>query len=26
MDTLVNVMHGFGIALLPVNILYCFIG
>src|ERR1700745_1698176 len=26
METLVNVMHGFGIALLPVNILYCFIG
>src|SRR6201746_2520068 len=26
MQTLVNVMHGFGIALLPVNILYCFIG
>src|ERR1700750_1853516 len=26
MDTLVNVMHGFGIALLPVNILYCFSG
>src|SRR3977135_2199893 len=26
METLVNVMHGFGIALLPINILYCFIG
>src|SRR6201990_2938638 len=26
METLANVMHGFGIALLPVNILYCFIG
>src|SRR5580765_4846474 len=26
MDVLVNVMHGFGIALLPVNILYCIIG
>src|ERR1700752_4815392 len=26
MDTLLNVMHGFGIALLPINILYCFIG
>src|SRR6201746_39970 len=26
MQTLVNVMHGFGIALLPINILYCFIG
>src|SRR5213078_1191965 len=26
MDTLVNVAHGFSIALLPVNLLYCFIG
>src|SRR4051812_49620943 len=26
MDTLVNVMHGFSIALLPVNLLSCFIG
>src|SRR6201999_1357562 len=26
METLVNVMHGFGIALLPVNLLYCFAG
>src|ERR1700750_1249105 len=26
MDTIVNVMHGFGIALLPINLLYCFIG
>src|ERR1700750_333762 len=26
MDTLVNVMHGFSVALLPVNLLYCFIG
>src|SRR5438309_11933336 len=26
MDTILNVAHGFGIALLPVNILYCFIG
>src|SRR5947208_911169 len=26
MDTLANVIHGFSIALLPINILYCFIG
>src|SRR6476469_8276488 len=26
MDVLINVAHGFGIALLPVNLLYCFIG
>ncbi|MGY4342175.1 putative tricarboxylic transport membrane protein [Bradyrhizobium sp. LM2.9] len=26
MDTLVNVAHGFGVALLPINLLYCFIG
>ena len=26
MDILVNVMQGFGVALLPVNLLYCFIG
>ncbi|MBB4257486.1 MULTISPECIES: tripartite tricarboxylate transporter permease [unclassified Bradyrhizobium] len=26
MDTLFNVAHGFGVALLPVNLLYCFIG
>src|SRR5947208_5316980 len=26
METLVNVAHGFGVALLPINILYCFIG
>src|SRR3979411_1785228 len=26
MDTLLNVVHGFGVALLPVNLLYCFIG
>ena len=26
MDTLLNVAHGFGVALLPVNLLYCFIG
>ncbi|WP_050405680.1 tripartite tricarboxylate transporter permease [Bradyrhizobium embrapense] len=26
MDTLVNVAHGLGVALLPVNLLYCFIG
>src|SRR5712672_182869 len=26
MDTLLNVMHGFGVALLPINLLYCFIG
>src|ERR1700709_982891 len=26
MKTLLNVAHGFGVALLPVNILYCFIG
>src|SRR3954466_823109 len=26
MDTILNVMHGFSIALLPVNLLYCFIG
>ena len=26
MDTLVNVAHGFGVALAPINLLYCFIG
>src|SRR3954469_10986995 len=26
MDTLVNVAHGFGVALSPANLLYCFIG
>src|SRR4029434_1856776 len=26
MDTLMNVAHGFGIALQPVNLIYCFIG
>ena len=26
MDTILNVAHGFGVALLPINILYCFIG
>src|SRR5262249_62043516 len=26
MDTLVNVAHGFGVALAPVNLIYCFIG
>ena len=26
MDTLVNVAHGFGVALTPINLLYCFIG
>src|SRR6187549_97336 len=26
METLINVGHGFGIALLPINLLYCFIG
>ena len=26
METLLNVGHGFGIALLPINLLYCFIG
>src|SRR3569833_2501317 len=26
MDTLVNVAHGFGVELLPINLLYCFIG
>jgi putative tricarboxylic transport membrane protein len=26
MDVLINVAHGFGVALLPVNLLYCFIG
>src|SRR5436190_493300 len=26
MDTLINVTHGFGVALLPINLLYCFIG
>src|SRR6266567_1402046 len=26
METLANVAHGFGIALLPINLLYCFIG
>jgi putative tricarboxylic transport membrane protein len=26
MDTLINVAHGFGVALLPINLLYCFIG
>src|SRR6185369_4123147 len=26
MDTLANVAHGFGVALLPINLLYCFIG
>jgi putative tricarboxylic transport membrane protein len=26
MDTLVNVAHGFGVALVPINLLYCFIG
>src|SRR5207344_1223446 len=26
MGTLINVAHGFGVALLPINLLYCFIG
>src|SRR3978361_2075999 len=26
MDTLINVAHGFGVALAPINLLYCFIG
>src|SRR5258707_12641701 len=26
METILNVMHGFSVALLPVNLLYCFIG
>ena len=26
MDMLINVVHGFGVALQPVNLLYCFIG
>src|SRR5215472_15939540 len=26
MDTLINVAHGFGVALTPINLLYCFIG
>src|SRR6267378_2756323 len=26
METLLNVMHGFSVALLPINLLYCFIG
>ena len=26
MDVLLNVAHGFGVALAPVNLLYCFIG
>ena len=26
METLINVAHGFGVALLPINLLYCFIG
>ncbi len=26
MDTLINVAHGFGVALQPINLLYCFIG
>src|SRR4029078_9038729 len=26
MDTLINVAHGFGVALQPVNLVYCFIG
>ena len=26
MDTLLNVAHGFGVALQPVNLIYCFIG
>src|SRR5215207_9481255 len=26
MDTLINVAHGFGVALQPVNLIYCFIG
>ena len=26
MDTLVNVAHGLGVALQPVNLIYCFIG
>src|ERR1700754_2180236 len=26
METLVNVIHGFGVALQPINLLYCFIG
>ena len=26
MDTLINVAHGFGVALMPINLLYCFIG
>src|SRR4249919_2824982 len=26
METLINVAHGFGVALQPINLLYCFIG
>ena len=26
METLINVGHGFGVALMPINLLYCFIG
>src|SRR5215207_830104 len=26
METLLNVGHGFGVALMPINLLYCFIG
>ncbi len=26
MDTLINVAHGFGVALAPINLLYCFVG
>src|SRR6188472_2750551 len=26
METLLNVAHGFGVALLPINLIYCFIG
>lgn len=26
MDVFINVAHGFGVALQPVNLLYCFIG
>src|SRR5512147_1295714 len=26
MDTLINVAHGFGVAVQPVNLFYCFIG
>jgi len=26
MDTIINVAHGFGVALAPINILYCFLG